>query len=112
MALHRRRTQVRVTATSTVTSQARPRLFRARLHETGRWDLAYLDVRKGTNGVSTNGVTANFMFFDRDLLCTPVNLLLYSQSARAYLFPQSVKNHYFCSGPLVLTPFVRNQDMA
>ena len=31
---------------------------------------------KGTNGVSNNGVTANFIFFDRDFLGTPpVNLL-------------------------------------
>ena len=35
--------------------------------------------RRGTNGVSANGVTANFMFFDRDFLGTPVNLLLSSQ---------------------------------
>ena len=30
----------------------------------------YVGVRKGTNGVSTNGVTANFMVFDRDFLGT------------------------------------------
>ena len=42
--------------------------------------------RKGTNGAGTNGVTANFMFFDRDLLGTPVNLLL-SHST------QCVRNH-------------------
>ena len=36
-------------------------------------------IGKGQNGVSTNGVGASFMFFDRDLLGTPVNLLLYSQ---------------------------------
>ena len=43
-------------------------------------------LRKGTNGVSTNGVTAIFMFFPK--------------SARAYFFPNSVKIHYFCSGPI------------
>ena len=26
------------------------------------------------------------------------------KSARAYLFPQSVKNHYYCSGPISLDP--------
>ena len=42
---------------------------------------------------------------------TPVNLLSSSQSVRAYLFPQSDKIYYFCAAaPLVLTPFVRNQD--
>ena len=36
--------------------------------------------RKGTNGVSTNGVTANFSFFcQRGFLGTAFNLLLSSQ---------------------------------
>ena len=36
-----------------------------------------------------------------DFLRTPVDLLLYSKkSARVYLFPQSVKNHYSGSGPI------------
>ena len=39
-------------------------------------------LRKGTNGVGTNGVTASFMFFDRDFLDSPVNLLLSSQKCR------------------------------
>ena len=61
--------------------------------------------RKGTNGVSTNGVTANFMFFDRGTFW--VLLLIYfhlPQSARAYLFPQSVKINYFSSGPISVGP--------
>ena len=32
-------------------------------------------ARKGTSGVSTSGVTADFMFFDRGFWGTPVNLL-------------------------------------
>ena len=35
---------------------------------------------------------------------TPVNLLLSSQSARAYFFPQSVKIHYFCSDHISVDP--------
>ena len=60
--------------------------------------------RKGTNGVSTNGVTAKFMFFDRDFWGTPVDLLYLPKSARAYIFPQSVRIHYFCSGPSSVDP--------
>ena len=65
--------------------------------------------RKVTNGVSTSGVTANFMFFDRDFLGTPVNLLLSPKESRAYLFPQPLKFVTFAAAPLVLTSFVRNQ---
>ena len=51
-------------------------------------------LRKGTNGVSANGVIANFMCFDRGTLW--VLLLTYfniPESARAYIFPQSVDPH-------------------
>ena len=61
--------------------------------------------RKGTNGVSTNGVTANFMFFDRGTFWVlPLTYFYLPKSARAYLFPQSVKIHYFCSGPISVDP--------
>ena len=62
-------------------------------------------ARRGTNGVSTSGVTANFMFFDRGtfsvLLLTNFDI---PKSARAYQFPKSVKIHYFCSGPISVDP--------
>ena len=33
------------------------------------------------------------------------------KSARAYILPQSVRTHYFCSGPMRADPiFVRNQS--
>ena len=45
----------------------------------------------------TNGLAGICMFFDRDLFaCLP-------KSARASPFPKSVKNHYFCSGPITIT---------
>ena len=45
-------------------------------------------IRRGTNGVSTNGVTANFMFFDRGTFgVLPLTYLYLPKSARAYLFP-------------------------
>ena len=62
------------------------------------------DSRKGTSGVSTNGVTANCMFL---IVCFGVLPLAYfylPKSARAYLFPQSVRIHYFCSGPISVDP--------
>ena len=61
--------------------------------------------RKGTNGVSTNGVTANLMFFDRGTFWVlPLTYFHLPKSARAYLFPQSVKIHYFCSRPISVDP--------
>ena len=51
--------------------------------------------RKGTNGLSTNGVTAIFMFFDRGTFWVlPLTYFCLPKSARAYLFPQSVKINY------------------
>ena len=65
-------------------------------------------TRKGTNGFSTNVAKTIFMFFDRGTLWVlPLTYFYLPKSARAYLFPQSLKTHY--AAPLVLTPFVRNQ---
>ena len=62
------------------------------------------------HGVSTNGVTANIIFFDRDFLGTPFNLLLYSQKCQGVPLPPICQNSLFLQRPhLVLTPFVRNQ---
>ena len=68
-------------------------------------------ARKGTNGVSTDGVTATFMFFDRGTFWVlPLPYLNIPKGARVHLSPQCVKTHYVCSGPTrVLTPFVRNR---
>ena len=44
--------------------------------------------RKGTNGVSTNGVTANFFFFDRGTFWVLSLTYFYlPKSARAYFSP-------------------------
>ena len=62
-------------------------------------------IRKGTDGVSTNGVTAKFRFFDgRTFWVTLLNYFYLPKSARAYLFPQSVKINNFCSGPISVDP--------
>ena len=60
---------------------------------------------KGTNGVSSSWVIANFMFLTEGLfwLC-PLTYFNIPKSARAYLFPQSIKHHYFCSGPISVDP--------
>ena len=61
--------------------------------------------RKGTNGVSINGVTADFTFFDRGTFWVlPLIYFYIPKSARACLFPQSVKIDYFCSGPISVDP--------
>ena len=45
-------------------------------------------ARRGTTGVSTDGVAANFVFFDRGIFWVlPLTYFYISQSARAYLFP-------------------------
>ena len=68
-------------------------------------EIEIRNIRKGTNGVSTNGVTANFMFFDRGTFWVlPLTYFYLPKSARAYLFPQSVKIHCFCSGPVSVDP--------
>ena len=73
-------------------------LLRHEVHDVG--------VRKGTNGVSTNGVTANFKLFDRGTFWVlPLICVYIPKSARAYLFPPSVKAHVFCSGsPICVDP--------
>ena len=62
-----------------------------------------------TNGVSTNGVAANFIFFDGRTFCAlPLTYFYLPKSARAYLFPNLSKLVAFAAAPLLLTPFVRN----
>ena len=53
-------------------------------------------TRKGANGISANGVTANFMFFDRGTFRVPI-----CQSLSEFVT--------FAATPLALTPFVRSQ---
>ena len=63
-------------------------------------------TRKGTNGVSTNGVTAfSFRFFDGETFwALPLTYFYLPKSARACLLPQSVKIQYSCSGPVSVAP--------
>ena len=73
------------------------------------WQKTY-KARKGTHGLSTNGVTANSMFFDRGTcLVLPLSYFYLPKSAKAHLFPILSKIITFAAAPLVLTPFVRNQ---
>ena len=61
--------------------------------------------RKGTNGFGTNGVTANFSFFERGTFWVlPLTYFCLPKSARAYLFSQSVKTPYFRSSPIGVDP--------
>ena len=64
-----------------------------------------LSTRKGTNGVSTIGVTPNFIFFDRGTFWVlPLTYFYIPKSARAYLFYTIYQNHYFCSGLISVDP--------
>ena len=82
-----------------LTKQFRP-VTKSKSSEAERAQSTANEDQKGTNGVSTNGVTANSMFFDRDFLGTPVNLLLSSDKYQGVPFsPQN-----FCSGPISVDP--------
>ena len=77
---------------------------------TGRIATPYF-ARKGTNGVSTNGVTEFFRLFDRWTFWVLQLTYFYlpQKGARAYIFPQPDKIYDFAAAPLMLTPCVRNQ---
>ena len=62
-------------------------------------------TRKETCGVSTNGVIANVVFFDRGTFgVLPSTYMYLSKSARAYLFPNPSKSITFAAVAFVLTP--------
>ena len=69
----------------------------------GTWVPPGSELRKGTNEVSTNGVTANC----RDFLVLPLNLD--SPEYQDVPFPNPAEFVTFAAAPLVLTPFVCNQ---
>ena len=63
-------------------------------------------LRKGAEGVSTSGVTAiSFQVFDGGTFWVlPLTYFYLPKGARAYLFPQSIRIRYFCSGPIRVDP--------
>ena len=69
----------------------------------GRRDIRRL--RKGTNGVGTNGVTTIFKFFDGGTFWVlPLTNFYLPRSARAHPFHSSVKSHYLRSSPIGVDP--------
>ena len=68
--------------------------------------VTIIQARKGTNGVSTNGVAANFMLFGRVLFWVlPLTYFYLPKSARAYLFLDlSEFIRYLCSGSISADP--------
>ena len=60
--------------------------------------------RKGTNGVGANGVTANCICLARGTFWVPICPNLSTYVNCAYIFPQSVKINYFCSGAMSVDP--------
>ena len=77
----------------------------------GQYVLQYSE--KGTNGVSTNGVTANSTCFDREtfwvLPLTYFYMFIFPKVPGHTFFPNLSKIITFAAAQLVLTPFVRNQ---
>ena len=69
-------------------------------------------IRKGINRVSTNGVTADFMFFVRGTWVLPLTYFGFPKSAWACRFPQSDKLNYFCSGPMSVDPICPQPNRA
>ena len=62
-------------------------------------------ARKWTNGVSTNWVTANVMFFDRGTFWVPpLTYFIFPKVPGRAFFPQSVKINHICSGPISSGP--------
>ena len=60
--------------------------------------------RKGTNGVSTDGVTANFMSFDRGTFCVlPLTYFYLPKSARRTFFP-NLSNSLLLLRPISVDP--------
>ena len=59
-------------------------------------------ARKGTNGLSTNGVTANFMFFDRGTFWVPIFQNISKSVNVAYFFSNLSKLFTFAAAPLLL----------
>ena len=61
--------------------------------------------RKGKTGSALMRSLQISCFFDSGTFWVlPSTYFYLSKSARAYLFPQSVKIHYFCSGPISVDP--------
>ena len=73
--------------------------------------LASWSIRKGTNGVSTNGVTAGFvMFFDRGAFWAALfTYFCLPKVPRRTSFLNLSTFITFAAAPVALSPFVRNQ---
>ena len=73
-----------------------------------------VERRKGTNGVSTKGVTSMFMCFDRGTcLVRPFTYVYLHKSARAYLFPPSLtKIMTFAATPFSVDPICPQPNAA
>ena len=71
------------------------------------------DVGKGQMGSALMGSLQMSCFFDRGTFWVPpLTYFHLPKSARAYLFPQSVKTHYFCSGPISVDPICPQPKIA
>ena len=59
---------------------------------------------RGQTGSALMGSLRILVFLTGTLWVLPLTYFCHPKSARAYLFPQSVKIHQFCSGPISVDP--------
>ena len=62
------------------------------------------NIGKGQMGSALMGSLQSLCFLTGTLWVFPLIDVYIPKSARAHLFPQSVKNGYFCSGPISVDP--------
>ena len=92
-----------------------PLLSRLNFLKTGRrrergTGESLVSIRKGTNGVSTNEVTANPMFFDRGTFWVLPSTYFYQKCQGVPSFP-ICQIHYFCSGPISVDPICPQPEL-
>ena len=71
-------------------------------------------IRKGTGQMGSalmGSLQLSCFSSEGPFLGTPVNLLVSSQKCQGVPFPQSVKPHVFCSGPISVDPICPQPKM-
>ena len=69
-------------------------------------------VRKGTPGVSTNGVTANFVFFLTEVLFGYRSVKICQQKCKCCTFSPKLSKKKKCSNPISVDPICPQPNLA
>ena len=70
------------------------------------------EVRKGTNGVSPHGVTAQVACFDEGLFGTPVDFIFPKMPGHTFFSTPATLINYFRSGPISVDPICPQPRLA